>query len=387
MARRKTRNLALSASQANRCANLGDLATMGWTKIPTYLSARTCGVLPLSEDRFNAIFGETIEPFSNQQGSTSSTVFSPNVATGESVNAPFYTTGIGIVAVGESLGFSVQGMTVPRAGTTTAPVFDGCVPVSADNKNAVLSWGHPIWDAFSHLFRGYDLQFILNGRFLLVNEPISEVGMTAEAAEFQGLGTANISGMPYIRAVNDAMKANNQDRIFLPQNAAGTACAQPPQPSVQLTHPKVKGLANRIFCLPRGILIWPGMSINVNLELRDDSCGDLDAMKRSLILQDAQTPDEAIAAASAGDNPTDVQTVPGGTFAFGVVMKGVELAPSACLDWFENYCPAEMASAYLGNAHVLNMATAYIQAGGNPKGVLAGLADPTGATLKKLTQG
>lgn len=394
MAHRKTRNLALSASQLSKCGQIEDLVKMGWRGIPSYLSSRTCATLPMRGDAFDLLFQDEIQPFSNQP-SDSHKIFSSSVATGETVHAPFYMTGIGVVAVGESLGWSVSGATGPLDAVEGdgAPCLRECVGPAggASISNAVLNWGHPIWDAFSHLFRAYELEVILGGRFQVVHEAISEVGMTAEAANFQGLGTAQISAMPYIRATNDAMKAAGMNRAFFPQNAAAgsdlSTCAPPPMPDVQWSHPKVMGLAQRIFCLPRGIVILPGQSLNINLNLRDDSCGDLEAMRRVLVLHDPLAPVAGLPSnLSDCGSRIDVQTVPGGSFAFGVVIKGVELAPAACLDWYENYCTVDLGSLYLNNQYVLQMATAYMAAGGKPKGVLAGLADPTGQTMRKLQE-
>lgn len=394
MARNRNRSIALSALETTRAASLSDIAKMGWAQMPTYLSARACKSLPLTTAEFDGLFSGDIQLFSNQPTDSDKT-FSPNVATGQTVNSFFFAVGLGVIAVSDSLGFAVQGASVPLDALNTegkAVCFEGCVEGNeAGISNAVLDWGHPAWDAIAHFFQGYTLQMTLGGRMIIADEPISEIGMISEAAEFQGLGTANISAMPYINAVNKVLKDKGYGVAFIPQNAAGSACAQPPTPSVQWSHPKVKGVSNRLFCLPKGTVIAPGQSINIDLYQVDGQCAVSEKLRRVLELQAFQKPTADMANTTTCDTLTGVTTIPGGDLTIGILLKGVEVAPSAVVEWFEGYASSEIVAQYVGNPHVVALASRYLQglSSSDPRrgGLLAGLSDPTGQSLRDLVGG
>jgi hypothetical protein len=358
--------------EMNAVANLGEVLgqggspAIGWAKIPTYYYDVSQYRFPMTAAEFTSTFGGTIPVFNNEQPQAGN---QSNAATGSGVNAPFLALGVGIVAIGEGEAFSVPGAMISRpAASQATPCFDGCIGaggMGADPaaRNATLWWGGPTWRFIEKMFQAYRLRVAINRRFLVVDESLFDVGMTPTPPEFVGAGDSLIPAMPSIRQTNDVMSEKSISGVFIPQNQAGTLCVGSPTANVTYGHPRIIGLANRIYCFNKALPILPGMRFDTNfVRVENDLAvgGFLSSMQRDAVLstESATTPDalltEDLSDGCAGYSSTF--TIPGGTVSFGLVFKGFELQPDACVDYVARYMMPDsiemrmlQGNAYLGS--------------------------------------
>lgn len=392
-------------AELNAVANLGEVLGqgggpgIGWAKIPTYYYDVTQYRLPMTQAEFTSSFGGTIPVFNNDAPAPGN---QSNAATGSGVNAPFLALGVGIVAIGEGEAFAVPGALIDRpAAAENTPCFDGCVPtggLGADTtaRNATLWWGGPTWRAITKIFQAYRLQVAINRRFLVVDESLSDVGMTPTPAEFVGAGDSLIPVMPSVRQTNDVMGEKAMGGIFIPQNQAGTLCVGSPTANVTYGHPRIIGLANRIYCFNKALPILPGMRFDTNfVRVENDLAvgGFLSSMQRDMVLdvETAVTPDallnETLASSCAGYSSSF--TVPGGTISFGLVFKGFELHPEACVDYVARYMMPDSIEMRMlqGNAYLAGLISQSIKANLAGVGGVAGVPEDLAKKLLKAAEG
>jgi hypothetical protein len=329
-------------------------------KIPTYYYDWTCFDLPLTDAEFDAEFSSTRAVFDCGPDSNVNCGRQTNALCGSGVGAPFVATGICIYAIGEGRSFAIHGATVPAptaAGSsapelqsvalTTPGNLQGVVDIAASPggvgaESATLWWGGPTHLFIEKYFQAFRLNVLMNRRFLFVDENLNDVGMCPNIPAFQGASSSQISTQPFIRAVNDTMNEKSMDRIFLTANAgpAGSPdCLPPPIAGVTYGHLEIQHLANRIYCFPQPLLFLPGMRFDIQfVPIEDAACF---RALRSAVTFNCQTLAENLgssvsgvaAAASCGTSCT----VPGGRICLGVILKGYELWPSACIEYMQQY--------------------------------------------------
>ena len=369
-----------------KLGNIGMLEHMSWAKIPTYYYDFRRFELPLTADEVTQEFGRNIRIFDNQ-GVDPGGARQTNAAVGSGVNEAFVALGAGIIAMGEGEGFAINGACVPRPDTpggalpsigllpgpapgTVNPLGGGeCYCGAADLTNqpattrqATFWWGAPTWRFIEKFFQAYRLQVLINARFQIVDESLFDVGMTPVPPEFVGASDSRIPSMPFIRATNEVMDDKNINQVFLPVNQAPNVnappesiCVPPPLAEVTYGHPRIIGLANRIYCFNQPILFIPGMRFEVDFFNVED-VGVYRALTDSITVNttgpdenfDDQTPDGQSCGVSC--------TVPGGSVSLGVVFKGFALWPQAAVEYLANYLVpnsmhaamyAESSSSYL----------------------------------------
>lgn len=392
-------------SELNAVASLGEVLgsngspAVGWAKIPTYYYDVTQYRFPMTQAQFDTAFGGSIPIFNNESPQAGN---QSNAATGSGVNAPFLALGVGVVAMGEGEAFSVPGALISRPEAPAAtPCFDGCIPtggLGADTeaRNATLWWGGPTWRFIEKMFQAYRLQVAINRRFLVVDESLFDVGMVPTPPEFVGAGDSLIPVHPSVRQTNDVMHANANGKIFIPQNQAGTLCVGSPTANVTYGHPRIIGMANRIYCFNKALPILPGMRFDTNfVRVENDLAvgGFLSSMNRDAVLdtEAAQTPDvdllEGLASSCSGYSSSF--TVPGGTVSFGLVFKGFELHPEACVDYVARYMMPDSIEMRMlqGNSYLSGLISQSIKANLAGVGSVAGIPEDLAKRLLKSAEG
>lgn len=321
------------------------LANTPWAKIPTYYYDITTHQLPLADEAaFLAAFNSPLNIFNTQaaQGNRQT-----NTASGSSVDEIFLAMGAGIVAIGSDKGFSLPGAIISNenlAADSDIPV-PGCQapgPDGANNLSPGQYWyGAPTWQLINGFFRNFNLQVTANRRFLLVDESAEDVGMTPLPAEFVGASDSRVPAGPFIRRTNDHLTDIGVNAQFLPQTidvVDGTSsCVPPADAGVTYGHPKIQGLAQRVYPFCRPILFVPGMQFNVSLVPQGGNACELENMRIASLIQ-ADTYSALQAAAVAGGVASNQYAViPAGCVSIGVVLKGVSLWPSACIDYLSDF--------------------------------------------------
>ena len=330
--------------------NVGALTSTSWAKIPTYYYDVSQVQLPLLDDEFNTRFGGTVPLFNEIQSTPGRQT---NAETGSGVNEPFLALGVGVVAIGEGMAFTLPGAldTIDRsAGAACIPKVDGCAGDEGGTKrNAALYWGGPGWNFINAFFQRFRLEMLVNKRFQIVDESLFDVGMVPTPAEFFGASDSLIPGMPYVRAVNDVLASKAINKTFLPQNSAGTVCVGAPTAGVTYGHPRITGLSNRIYCFNQPIPILPGMRFDVKFAPVENDIAFLEAMRRETVLDPANPtrPDAAFESDTICNSAmtASAYTVAGGTLSLGLVFKGFALQSKACVEYVSDYIVSGSAMA------------------------------------------
>ena len=316
--------------------------------------------LPFTATGFDDFFGPTIQFFAGDQSKRTQGI-SSNTTLTNAVDMPFLVRCIAIYITVEPLGFTAAGAAVatPAAANTNVPFFDG-VQIDLQAAPGVLAlgvaspawleWGIPTWKAAHALMQAYRLQMLLGGRLELFNELNADVGNIDSHSQWVGFSNS-LSELPlYVAHVNANERTNTRGLIFLP--ATAQQVIQPgastvsdigvPTPLVQASWggPKMDGLF--CGCYPvRGILLVPGMPINLNM-IRDD--GDVfyyTKLKEALV----EASNVVYDVNYSGDvkvNGTVVASTKftefkGGTIRIGITMRGFELTPRAAVQWYGTY--------------------------------------------------
>lgn len=342
----------------NAFGRIGDIETISsvdWAKIPTYYYDFSRVELPLTAVEFNnefgakrSVFNLDTEPDCNRQ---------TNASVGSTVNEPFIAFGVGVIAIGEGMAFTVSGASFTRPaaaqvtpdlpmvpnGITAADGYEGVPNIGdtvAGTTQAKFNWGAPGWYFIEKFFQAYRLEILLNHRFLLVDESLMDIGMAPVPPDFIGASSSQIASMPYIRATNDVMAAKAINQVFIPANNFvdnQVAIAIPPSNSkVTYGHPRVIGLSDRIYSFRQPIVFVPGMRFEMMFRANEeDTC--YRALQNAVTVSSV-TPD-AIYTDQVGttDLSATMTTIPGGTISLGLVLKGYALQPQACIDYLSGY--------------------------------------------------
>lgn len=311
--------------------------------------------LPFTQAGFDAVFGPRIAFFAGDTSQRDKGI-SSNTTLTNAVDMPFLVRCISIYISVEPIGFTAAGEAVapPANANTNVPYFDGVLvdPTTGTSTSnpAWLEWGLPTWKAAHAFMQAYRLQMLLGGRLELFNELNADVGNLDSHSPWIGFSNS-LSELPlYVAHVNANERTNQRGLIFLPATAqtvllpAATVPIQigVPTPLVQASWggPKQEGLF--CGCYPvRGILLVPGMPINLNM-IRDD--GDSiyfkalnDALvEASNVVYDVNYNGNVVVG-QATVASTKFTEFKGGKLRIGITMRGFELTPRAAVQWYGTY--------------------------------------------------
>jgi hypothetical protein len=413
LGRPRYRNL-VSPGSLGKCDDLASLCGPGNAAVPVDIWAQKTLNLPATTADVANFFAADQQVFDQGTQSCSGTTFSESISSGPSPSVPMLMTGIGVIGVGEPKNFSVIGATIAAPTTAEAtPCFDGCVPTTGlggdtTARPAVLNWGGPTWEILHHFFQGFNVNFILGNKYLLVDALAADIGMVRRQTTFEGFGDGLLSAQPLIRQANSLL-APNCGRLFVPGNSAGSSCLPPATASVQWGGPQVPGIRNRIWCFPSPILAVPGVALNAQFVNVPGDCCHLPAILRDAGgCLGAQTPSDLLTEANCNSSFASVETVNAGCITIGLAIKAVECTPNAVIQFFtQGCCSSTLAGLYTGNAYTAGVAQSYLASGGydlasrkigpnSPRDevvavtrarMLGALADPSGNQMRQLQQG
>lgn len=392
------------------CDNVDQCMQADLVKTPKTVFSLRERLLPLTDVAFEAEFGPKINFFA---GDTSQRALgiSSNTTLTNAVDMPFLIRCISVFISVEPLGFTAAGeaIALPAAGSAT-PYFDGVLTgVPADQAGvaalmaqpAWLEWGQGTWKAAHAFMQAYRMQMLLGSRLELFNELNADVGNLDAHSPWVGFSNS-LSNLPaYVRLVNDKARADGRDKIFLPATAQQVqipaqtpfqALIGVPAPLVQASWggPQQKGLY--CGCYPvRGILLVPGMPINLNM-IRD--AGDsiyFAALRDALTVKSNLTYDKNLTGTLASTVPAvtiatnnTFEEFKGGKLRIGISMRGFELTPRAAVQWYGTY------GGSFGQMYIVAQATAALADLAGQAGIPGGLAGidtwlENGAGLKPET--
>jgi hypothetical protein len=325
--------------------------------------------LPLTQASFDAIFGSKIAFFAGDTSQRERGI-SSNTTLTNAVDMPFLVRCISIYVSVEPIGFTAAGEAIaaPTSPNTPVPYFDGILTVPGPlqfvnnvqtgiSQPAWLEWGIPTWKAAHAFMQAYRLQMLLGGRLELFNELNADVGNMDSHSPWVGFSNS-LSELPqFVQHVNRRqheiaggsaapavifLPATAQQVVLPGQTQTTTNTIGVPTPLVQASWggPKQEGLF--CGCYPvRGILLVPGMPINLNM-IRDDGDSIYYAALNDALVQatnvtyDVNFSGDVVVAGNTIAS-TKFTEFKGGKLRIGITMRGFELTPRAAVQWYGTY--------------------------------------------------
>lgn len=373
-----------------KLGSLAEAAQFDVAEIPitdfSYLSRQ----LPLTDAELNNEFGLVIDPLQVEPNNANTSGRVTSLVKGQTVEEFVYATHIGVVVVPEPKLFALNGvdLAAPAPGPAVdSPAFTGLVPpagvpvaagTDATARPATFQWGHDTWQAAWALLNAYNLRMSIGSRFQVFNELAANVGACVSGG-FRGLGQALMSPAEYIRQQNDLATARTTGRLFAPQTTtAGTPNTPAAPPLVQVAYggTQLQGAFGGWYPL-KGLLLAPGMPINILLERTSGDDQYFARMQRSLSGASQATLQTYAAQWNGnvvgGIGFAGTRIWKGGLFRVGILIRGFSLAPMACYQGYQDmsrhFDPVTKAGLYRDSgAQLVEMLKEVIErAGGNAR--------------------
>jgi hypothetical protein len=278
---------------------VNSVLTCGFTNVPVIEYVTWTVDLPVADTAIAGTFGDEIDVLQNPKAV-------PGVT---SVDSSFVINGILQVDM-LVIGFGVHGFAEPQNGTqignyaTPATTVAAANPISPDALTtqqaailttagitmtpAELEWGVCAQNALWHLMNAYQFQWIMQQRYLLINELAADVAYFGSYAEAVGAGSSQQAFQRYVNRVNKHYAAMGDLGVFLPINAQriGSVTTAAP-PSQDVFHPtraydeidvtygglRVQGMTGSLQPfrkLFKPVLLEAGLPIGMVLKAQDD---------------------------------------------------------------------------------------------------------------------
>jgi hypothetical protein len=231
------------ANTVNRMIGLGQAPTsdlcdslfqIGFTQVPVVEYVTWTTALPVSDTSIEATFGDEIDFYQSSKSVPGVDSVDSSFIQGGTLQVDMLAVGFGLHAFGEPLAFSQIGNAIspPPAPNTQAPVSPDVFTAndqasaigipSAGFSPAVFEWGVCDWEAIWHLVNAYQFQWIMQQRYLLINELAADVSYFGSYADASAAGTSDIPIQGYVRQTNDRYRdqcCGTGAGIFAPVNA------------------------------------------------------------------------------------------------------------------------------------------------------------------------
>jgi hypothetical protein len=352
--------------------SLGDLANSDLEAIPASLPATRTYEFPLTDAEANLAFATE---FAITEVNVQSAGVVGKFVAGASPAAPFFARGICIIARVDPNSYALSG------GAVATPTVQGdsplveqpvpCpagVPSATATRPAVFTNGQTAWQAYTNLLQSYSFQYILQGRYYLVNERAVDIGVLDSQWDMRGFGLGQYDPMIDINRANKHFADDLKSPfIFAPQNVAsgGTAVAKaagiaPALPDVQWGGPHVPGVFG--CCMPlRPHVLFPGQSYQFVFSQNTDRIYH-ERLLENVTVRSYDKPSDLFndyIPATGTTDPVWIGHVPFnyGLLQIGIMVRGAEILPSDTLEWLLMYGQPYM-SLLAGNQQVFNSVTA-----------------------------
>jgi hypothetical protein len=355
-------NIGISLAALQRAANMEpgrrvnaigladdveDAMAMKIALLPSLLVATQTNKLPLTPDEIKARFGQVVSYLDGTQGIQQSTgITGSGFISGASPVAPFLVRALAVVGVCEPFSFALRGAgLVARDPSTATPAFNGVVPLaglgSANDRPASFEFGAATARAFADFLNSYQFRYTLNGRFLLVNERASDIGVVDTHQSICGFGTGQIPASPWIRLANDDRLKAVTGRIFIPQtvDANGAAVAEPIV-DVQLQQLCAPGIFGGSSYPVMPHVLFPGQQYSFTFERQINEEAYHDRLVQDLGNQGVQSyASDLLETIAGGPSPGYAASIAlkYGLLRIGIMVRGYELTPWACIQWWFRY--------------------------------------------------
>jgi hypothetical protein len=208
---------------------VNSVLTCGFTQVPVIEYVTWTVDLPVANANIDGTFGDEIDILQNPKAV-------PGV---EDVDSSFVINGLLQVDM-LVVGFGIHGFAEPQNGTqignyvnNSSLLVDGSLPNSPDAFTSLdvaglglpggatmtpaeLEWGVCAQNALWHLMNAYQFQWIMQQRYLLINELAADVAYFGSYAEAVGAGSSQQAFQRYVNRVNAKLTKIGDPGVFLP---------------------------------------------------------------------------------------------------------------------------------------------------------------------------
>lgn len=226
-------------------APTGDLAEtilqIGFTQVPVIEYVTWTTNVPLTDTEIGMTFGDEIDVLQNPKSVPGIDAVDSSFVQNGTLQVDMLAIGFGLHAFGEPLTFCqninfLSPLPAPNSTTPVSPdvftandVQSGALgaafvtPVggapTAFLDPAEFEWGMADWEALWHLVNAYQFQWIMQQRYLLINELCADVSYFGPYAEAQAAGTSDVPIQEYIRLANSRYINKNGGGQAVPINS------------------------------------------------------------------------------------------------------------------------------------------------------------------------
>ena len=328
---------------------LGDLAGAPLVCLPSSIPATTLRELPMDQATFDETLGpefSLIPDNANQQ----STGLISKLTAGGSPLAPFFMRSCCIVGRVDPAAWALVGgaVTTPPVGVGATPpvriprvVPVGGVPDDAGALPSVFEYNHEALQGFVDFLSSFQFQYLLQGRFLMVNERAIDVGVIDSQWNYKGFGTALSDPGLLIQQGNKHFIEQGSSRIFQQPNVSGTTqTSEPLEPALvetQYATPYAPGVFG--VCYPvKPHILFPGQQYQFLFTRLNENFYYNRMQARWTAQAGLQKPSDRY----ADSRPADVDgpaifsghvAFKYGVLQFGVILRGAEVLPEECMQW------------------------------------------------------
>jgi len=349
LARRTLRAQIQNARDYNSMGGgaLGEIAGAPLACLPSSIPATRTREIPMSPDEFDLDFGPEFSLIPDNASQQSTGLIS-KLTTGGTPLAPFFLRAVCLLIRVDPNAFAQVGSSVARPTTSgTAPIRTprvipvGGVPDDPTARPAVFEYNHQLLQGVQDLLLAYQFQYLLQGRFLMINERAMDVGLVDSHTCMQGFGTANADPGLAIAQLNAYLAAANEAQIFQSPNVSAVGVdGQPLEPNlvqIQYATPVAPGVFG--VCYPvKPHVLFPGQNYQFLLTRVNESIYFNRLRERWTKDGQLTKPDPLFADSRPAD--LDGPAIWGGYDAYrygvlqyGTLLRGAELLPESCMQW------------------------------------------------------
>jgi hypothetical protein len=273
----------------------------GFSNVPVIEYVTWTTQVPLTDTEVSGTFGDEIDVLQNAKSVPGIDSVDSSFVQNGTLQVDMLTVGFGLHAFGEPLQLSIPGnamLPLPAAGTapivspdvfTQNDLIHGAMGPTSGILPADLEWGGADWNAIWHLVNAYQFQWIMQQRYLLIDELAADVSYFGPYAEAIASGTSDVIGQQYVRQTNNRYRSKAGGGIFVPTNArrvGSVTSSAPGAVNAAVMHPTRDfdlipatwgGLRNQgaAGCcmpfrkLPKPVLLEKGIPIGMLLRVQD----------------------------------------------------------------------------------------------------------------------
>lgn len=329
--------------------SLGDVMGAPLEMLPSAFSSFQDFQLPMTQAEFDERFPPEFSLINDNATQQSTGLLSKFVGAGSPV-APFIVRAVCLVARCDYEAWALvgAGITPPANPHTPPPRVPRVVPVGGipDDENAVpavFEYNRTAIRGLLDLLQTQQLQYLVSGRLLLINERAFDVGSIDANACVRGFGTGLGDPRLIIKEANQHFVDMGSDFIFADPTVTSTdrdaLTIEPNLVDLQYATPYLPGVFGQCYPVKPHILL-PGMNYQFLMVRRNTERSYFERLRAEWTTPTGLLKiDDNYADSRAAD--ADGPAVWGGHFPFyysrvqfGMLLRGCEMIPQECLRWF-----------------------------------------------------